>query len=85
VETKRRYLHHPLGELTMQGQAMHLIASVFFVLGLMVLGLVIMVYTYVDEILTMVRELSKVKRRVVTREENETARRIISAKGKDKA
>jgi hypothetical protein len=69
----------------MQGQAMHLIASVFFVLGLMVLGLVIMVYTYVDEILTMVRELSKVKRRVVTREENETARRIISAKGKDKA
>jgi hypothetical protein len=69
----------------MQGQAMHLIASVFFVLGLIVLGLVLMIYTYVDEILTTVRELSKVRKRIVTREENDTARRIISAKGKDKA
>lgn len=69
----------------MQGQAMHLIASVFFVLGLIVLGLVLMIYTYVDEILATVRELSKVRKRIVTREENDTARRIISAKGKDKA
>ena len=69
----------------MQGQAMHLIASVFFVLGLIVLGLVLMIYTYVDEILSTVRELSKVRKRIVTREENDTARRIISAKGKDKA
>jgi len=69
----------------MQGQAIHIIASVFFVLGLIVLGMVMMIYTYVDEILTKVRELSKVKRRVVTREENDAARRIISAKGKDKA
>jgi hypothetical protein len=69
----------------MQGQAMHLIASVFFVLGLLVLGLVLMIYTYVDEILSTVRELSKVRKRIVTREENDTARRIISAKGKDKA
>jgi len=69
----------------MTGQGLHIVASVFFVLLLVVLGLVALIFTYVDEILGQVRALSAVKvQRRVTREENDTARRMIAAKRKDK-
>ena len=68
----------------MQGQALHIVASVFFVLLLIVLGLVALIFTYVDETLEKVRALSAIKIRRVTREENDTARRLIAAKRKDK-
>ena len=69
----------------MTGQGLHIVASVFFVLLLIVLGLVALVFTYVDEILGVVRGLAAVKvQRRVTRDENDTARRMIAAKRKDK-
>jgi uncharacterized membrane protein len=69
----------------MQGTALHLIAAVFFMMALIIIALLMLVYTYVDEIVRRVRAMampSVSRGRRISREENDAARKIISERKK---
>jgi hypothetical protein len=70
----------------MQGTALHLIAAVFFMMALIIIALLMLVYTYVDEIVRRVRAMalpSVTRSRRVSQEDNEKVRRIIAGRKKE--
>lgn len=67
----------------MQSTGLHMIAAIFFVLFLLVLGLLVIVFTYVEEIVRRVRELSLPRSPRVVKVDSqraEAARKVIASR-----